>query len=631
MKPTVRFATLSLGAVTAVAAAAWVWWPQGAVPVSPAAGASSPGASGQVTPAVVPERTTCRFGRGDRLTYGLTVTSHGTQSVPGAGELPLDLALVGALELEVLQASSADAVLVGRLTQLKAKGGSAFDPEGLKAPFLVAVDSGCQLTRFARHQSQGRAAGRSQQALLWEAQFRLESSDAFRMSNGTGVAEGRLAFAGPAELRRTLERYVSRWGQTAAGRTEGALVVRVGRGPWFDLLSSRETQALEGGSVVGTLDLEKLPSLGRPFTTADRDLSAYRWEDLLPLHQDSLVQRPFTRFDAERQQKVANQTPKEALDSFVDRVNRKVGIQSTWPELSAYFEVHPESIRPAVRAYLDGELPDDATGPFFLALSKARTPEALQQLLDLKRDDAGEAMNQVRAMFALVTRQDVGRGLAQEFVADVDHHLARRTQAGDFLARESVLAFSTMAGLQDDPAVSEVATEALRRLLHQGSETTAVQRAALAGVGNAGDPALLDQALVFSQAPDVQTRKDAANAFGRMPVEASEAAELAWLRREQNPFVKNKLYKVIWEQHAALRQGASRALVDQALRDLPLLQSGLARRNIIRLVSKSTVAQAPDVRAALVAQAKFERAHDTSLINEFSAHLTEDEVAEVLR
>lgn len=633
------FQKKGLSVVALVAAlVAVAWWsqrePETAAAPPPTA-APSLTAAPVVAAARPAEASACRFEAGQRLAYTVALESESSQVVLSSGQpLSASLALTARLELEALSPSPEGPVLLARLDEVKASGGQGLEA-GLGAPFLLQLDEACRLTRYARHQQTARPVARNQQALLFETQFSARPAEAFTFETGNGRALAVLERVEPGVLRRTLARYEALWSEPSAEGSvaEGALRVQLGAGPWFEALSSTETLHTTAARAHSLLTLTRLEPV-QGFADTDRERARYAWENLLPrATRVDLVSRPFTTYDAARQQKVKDLTVTEAVDQFAARVTQRQGVQDTWPELSAYFEVHPEAVRPAVKRYRDHGLPKEAAGDFFLALGKARTPEAKAVLLELKRDEA-VPMDSVRAMFALVVREDVGVELAQELAGDITRNVAKRTPSADFHAGEAMLALSTLSGTRENPAVAATTRQALESVLSMGQRGGAVTepaRVALKAVGNTGDATLLPLVEPWSRLEDIETRKAAAWAFSRMPPENSEAAELAWLQRETSPFVKRALYLSIQQQHFNLGQGASRALVQQAAVDLKTEKSALTRQSMVRLIAQSAVAKEPEVRELLKAQAKAERAARSPLLNEFASILTPDEIAEVLR
>lgn len=625
---------LVLAAVAVAASGTW-WWsarrshePTPAVPTS--ASVVQPVVSTPVSLAPA-----CTFEKGQRFGYSVAVDSQTHQDVPST-EVPADFVMVlkGTLDTQVIEVRDQSAVMVAKWA-LESKGPAGIDPKAMQPPFLIEVDHQCQLLAFAREKGTARASARNQQSLFWETQFSRRPSDDFTLADTTGIARATLERVTDREIRRTLKGYQSRWDQEPPAHTSlaGVMTVVLGSSGWLESVSSRTTYSSAQGRGTASLELTSRPAGAQAsFSAFDADQSHYLWENLLPLErQRDLISRPFTSFDRKRQEKVSALTVDQALNEFADRVKARVGVQSTWPELSAYLEVHPEAVKPALQKYYARELPKDAAGDFFLAIGKARTPEAREALLEIKRNDGAVMMDQVRAMFGLVLREDVGVDFAQELARDVRRHIANNTRASSFLAGETMLALSTMSGSRDDAKVSAVANQALVSVIQSEAPDSHAMRVALHAVGNTGNPGLLPTVEQHLASPDVETRKAAAHAFSRMPAADTDALEVEWLKRETSPFVRKHAYMVFQQQHFNPGQGATRPLVEQALKDLKTEKSAFTRKSIVLLIAQSSIKTEPQVRKALIEQARFERAKKTTLLNLFARVLTRDEVLEVLQ
>jgi hypothetical protein len=148
------------------------------------------------------------------------------------------------------------------------------------------------------------------------------------------------------------------------------------------------------------------PSLGQPVATpkvtpadvipSSEATEAFEWQP-----------RPVTKFDLARRARVARLSARQALDAFYAASNTP-GLQDKWPDVSAYFEVHPEAMTTAYGELKADRMAVNAIVPFYIALGKARVPEAKALLLSIVRDLSAPPMDRTRAMFALVDRDDVG-------------------------------------------------------------------------------------------------------------------------------------------------------------------------------------------------------------------------------
>lgn len=606
---------------------------RGQVPAGPAGTVTRApsGAGASVGATASPARTTCAFEAGQTLTYAAALKGELHHETPGLG-LPAHTRadLDGRLTFQVLATEAGAATLVGRMDLEDRVKPSSFDVKSFRAPFLVTVDERCQLQAFARWRPSTEQVARNQQSVLWDAQFRLGVTE-LGVKDASGLAASTLAAKGDI-VQRILGGYRSTWpGEPADLRVEGRMTVSLGAGPWFESLESVRTQLATKLSNASTLTLRRTEG-DASFAAAELDQANYVWGDLLTRQAKlQLVARPFTRFDRERHERVGAQSLPEALDAFVAKQQAGGGTQDKWPDLSAYFEVHPEALKPAYAKYLKGELPPSSAGDFFLAIGKARNDEARELLLAIKRDDGAVMMDQVRAMFSLVTRTDVGVGLAQELAADVHRHVARNNHDSDFIAGESMLALSTMSGLRSDAAVAKTTHDALTSVLSSQPETGHPLRVALHAIGNTGDLTLLPAADRFLASADLDTRKAAMHVFSRMPPAQTDAVEVELLKRETSPFVKKVMYRIFQQQHLDMQQGASPELVAQALSELRTTKSAYTRRNMVFLIAQSSVKDEPEIRKALVEQARWERAKGTQVLNQFGPILTRAERLEVFR
>ncbi len=619
-----------LGLCTA-GVSAWLFWPAQERPTSP----SLPVIVAEPARLIEPARTECRFEQNAQFAYELH--AHGTTPVsitPGAAAVEASFDLRSRLEFEVLTAGADQAVLLGKFTSIQQRGSS----QKLERPFLIEVGTDCQVLRFARASAAELADARNQQSLLWDGQWRLVSSATpFSAEDGLGIARGefeRQTVDGSLVSTRTLAGYDTLWqGLEPFAAVTGSQRVTVGKGPWFENLENRrDVTSSAGSSSSSTLTLSSVAPAGDVFRADERRTEGYTWEDLLPgIAVEAHAQRPVTHVERRRQEAAYPLTIDQALSNFTALVDQGGPLHERWPDLSAYFEVHPESVAAAVDRLRNDQLgTDEAHVSFYIALGNARVVEARDALLAIKRDQGAPPMHRVRAMFSLLDRSDVGVDFAQELATDSQALSSASTRGDRFLPGESLLALSTMGGLRGEVAIKRVVVETLQRMLSRPLHPSSA-RLALKAVGNLGDPELIALAEPLTRAERVETRVAAASIFRRMPTRAVLDAEVAWLARESHPFVKAKLYDVIRSQHFDAQVPAEEMLVRQALLDLPKLKSPLARKHVIRMLAASAVANQPNVRAALVVQARWEYVHETGALNEFTSVLTEAEAREVMR
>lgn len=337
--------------------------------------------------------------------------------------------------------------------------------------------------------------------------------------------------------------------------------------------------------------------------------------------------RPVTRFDVARRQRVGKLTVRQALDAFYARSNEP-GLQDKWPDISAYFEVHPTAMKVAYDELHAKKMSVNAIVPFYIALGKARVPAAHELLISIVRDASDTPMDRTRAIFALVDRGDTGVELADELstmaTVEATAHNAK------FLKGEAMLGLSMMAGIKrKQPALREISARTVRALLATGDVDD--KRIAMKSIGNMADSTLLPLAESVSKDTDPFVRMEAAYAFRRLNPTRSEQLVLGWLATEKHPLVKAKIYQIAQLQHFDLHTGASEALTRQAIKDMPGFSSGVDRRTVVRLLGQSTVKDAPWVREALVTQARFEHLKNTGYLDEFSEILQPAEMWKVIR
>ena len=536
------------------------------------------------------------------------------------------------LEFEVARATDQSAVLVGEYRQVEGQGPLA--AASLAPAFLVEIDAACTLARFARAAGTSRSAARTQQALLWEANWAMpRGAGTLEAQDGTGTYTASLSTRPEGSVARRLDAYTSLWGQPGAGGdAEGRLVVQPGTGPW--LASAEGTLAVSVGTQRRTAHVvlaRVAPGSqhvlgGAPVKEAD-----FAWENLLPVETSPRTRRPVTPQDQARRAAVAPLDAAQALATLTTKAEAKEGLERQWPELAAWLEVHPEQTRQVVQELREERVPVPAVDGLFIALGNARTPEAKAELLALKRDLAAPPPIRMRAMFALVDRDDVGVELAREFATDAQALEASPTRTQRFLGAEALLALCTMSGLQEDREVTGEAQQAVRQALASPRASAHARKVALKALGNLGDARLLALAEPSTHDGDWKVREAAAFTFLRAPVAGSEPMVLAWLAREPHELVKRRIVRSLEAQHFMQHQPTSAALTRAALPELAAQPNLLARKALIRLLGRSTIKDDPAVRQALVAQARLENEKGSGLLNEVSRYLTPEEIREVLR
>jgi hypothetical protein len=639
----VRTALFSSSLLAALVVTAWWVAPGGTPgspasppPVTPVAVTPSPPVAPSPTPTAAPgaspagARTACVLQPGQQLAFKLRSTATTSSAVPGlpANSPALESTVSGVLRLRALRESREGAVLLGQLTDLDVRAAGVTASE-LSPPFLLEVTRDCRLVGFARRGDAPRDAARNQQALVWGALFELTpgsstAEDALGRFTATfsRVREG-------TRVERHVQRYDALWQSSASDvPANSLLVVELGQGPWFETVQSRTTLTLPEGPLSAGLELTRLPPAPALELVVKED--GFLWEDLLPLTAARRhAQRQFNKYDLERRARVAAQTPDEALRELARRSVSAAGLQETWPDLSAWFEVHPEGIQVAVDRLHARKIPAVAVAPLYTAIGKARVPQGREALLAIRRDSTEPPMDRVRATFNLLDRPDVGVALAKELAEEALRDTGRLEHKENFLRGENLLALGMMAGLRGEPELETVARDTFARVLTGGDVDSQVAHSALKALGNLGSAATLPLIEPAAASQDIHTRIAAAHAFRRMDPRASERAALAWLAREQHPFVRRQLYITLRRQYFDAEVAPSEAMTRQAMTDLARTRAPIDRKTIIRFLAKSSLIHDPQFRQLLVAQARRER--DTGILNAFTDILTPAEVSEVLK
>ena len=312
----------------------------------------------------------------------------------------------------------------------------------------------------------------------------------------------------------------------------------------------------------------------------------------------------------------------------MERVKQGVGFAQAWPPLTTWLEARPEGAAEVVSRLQEGTVLPEATAGVYVALGRARTDEAREALLGILGDTLAPAFERTRAAFALVDRDDVGPPLARELQTHSQALVDGPTRDERFFAREALLALGALAGQQQNPEITAIASDAVREALRRGHNPVTL-RPALGALANVGEPALLQDAAPFAAHPDARIREEAAIVVRRMAPDKTLDFVKAWLDRETDGQVKRELYAVLERQHVDARVAPAPSLVQRAVADLRAQPSLLTRKAIVLLLGKAGPGT-PEVRAALVAQARIELREHTGLYDTLAGLLTPEELQEVV-
>lgn len=459
----------------------------------------------------------------------------------------------------------------------------------------------------------------------------LEGTDAtgvFAATVARGDADGRT-------VQRRIHNYRRLWDVQATSVVvdKAFLTVRRDAGVWFASMSGEGS--LRGGGMTSARTTlrasshEPDPAL---FAQASREEASYVWEDLLPGAASPLLSSSMTAAQVADREKFKHVTPDAALDQFLRDCQSNGNIDAQWRGLAAYFEARPETIPRFRRTLAENLLPPAARAPAFLALGRARVPEAREALVAINRDRSTTVLNRSQAAILLAVRSDVDISLARSLRADAMRlpDRAAAPPAERAYARSAVLALGIMGNVQRD-RVPDAATEAkatiadLLPLARTATELSPV----FGAIGNLGDVSFLPEAERWSRHADAEIRMNAAVMIRRIPLERSESVVLDWLAREASPGVKRAIYATlrgVLDDHPA---DLSPALALQAARDLRAQPDIITRQALVRILGPQA-AKSPEAKAALLAQVPLEAGRADGLYTLLSQYLPGDEVSAAL-
>jgi hypothetical protein len=604
------------------------------------------------------QRIACVFTPGTELAYELAIDTDITID-PARLNLPPGAVLNGpppkrttratlalrATDLAPPAGSAAGAVLLARLIDVDPQ--TIQDAGDLSPSFLLEVLPTCKIDGFARLNTTAPLPARTQQALAHELQWQLPAGPRIQATGSNSFGKFEALFE---RNQRTDELAVDRriqaytqvfardprlgFGGTKGGNTPviSTQHVRLGAGPWFEKLEGHEklvglTVADTDGRTVAT----QVPMPARAFEGATLDPTRYVWEDMLSKSLLGMGRATSGAQDAAERAMLRKMPFKEAVDRFLARVKAGENISKLWPELAKYLEEHPDMAQKLAEMLRKQQLPPGATAAAFLALGRANVPEARDALWKLKDDAAARPIDRARSSFAMVDRKDVGVVLAESLRKDAQAVATGDTRETRIFARESALALGMMGGLkaESDPAVTQVAREAVTDLLQAGHDAITL-RPAFAAAANIGDPALLGQVAPYTKSRDAGIRAAAAIIARRMPPEKTATATAEWLARESDPEVKRVLYHTVAAQTYDAQTVADPQIIEQAVRDLAAQPAPLTRQSLIKILG-AAVGTSSAAKAALLRQAKIEAKANQGLLKLIATFIDGADLAAALR
>lgn len=577
----------------------------------------------------------CTFEGVAAESYQLEVQTRSTVTIDPVGgqvikPVTSDQVSQAVLSLKPLSHDAQGTVLLSNFRRIQ---GTASALPDLNTPFLVRISEACELIAFARQSGADLATARAQQAITWELSWRFTPEKAdVTGENGLGAWR---AWSMPSAtdqgvmVQRRVLAYSQLWQSSEANVAPADSLLTVHKSPasgWFDTASGSETLTTRTMTTRNSVIATRIEALAEAFVGVDADASHYVWQDLLPRQVTRHEARPVTQRDLREREAVKHLTANQAVDAYIARVKQGKGIAETWPALTTYLEARPDQTEAVVNR-LKADMPAEATTAAFIALGRARTPEALNALLDIKRDVGAPTFERVRAMFSLVDRDDVNVGLAQELKEDSKALLSPSTRGGSTYGAEALLAVTTMSGLRGESDVHDVAMQAVGEALTNNRERRTL-KPVFRAMANVGDPALLATARPYMNDPDPLVRREVAIVFRRMPADASLPVAMEWLRVEPDEMVRRHIYETLELQLFDAKVKTPDLLVSSAARDLATQPSIMQRKALVRLIARAENLT-PDVRMVLKNQARKELASNSGLFNSIAHVLSPEDLREV--
>jgi hypothetical protein len=578
----------------------------------------------------------CQFSTGQGASWRMLLTSAATPSAGTGIVVPPTAGPRFSAELSVEPLQTGDVnVLLARFSDVDAQ---TLSMQGaFSTPFLLKVTRACEVIGFAREATVALPTARAQQITVSGLWFRVptQTPEQAQGRDGIGLFDAEL-FAGEVNGARLVQRKVRRYTQTWTGQPSPTVddsftTVTLGDSGWFSSLVSTEART---APLVGAfkVELTMQPQAFAPSRLEGlaRDESSYVWEDLLARAETPGVANAprFTELERRQQEAVRGLTPERAMSLFRTQLETNQNVNTQWPMMARYLEVHPEAIPEYADALVSGGFSNRQLGTAFLALGKARVPQAREALLRLHSDATVLPLSRHRASLALVERPDVGLELAKQLRTE-SSTLSTGNDAQRFGARNSALALGMMVGVRPrSPEVQAEARAAIEALLATG-RTARELSPAFGAMGNTGDPSYLEDLAPFTRNPDPDIRAVAPRGFRRLKPEQTEAFVLEWLARETSPDVKRELFHVLHLQHIDAQRDVSPELAHQAAVHLAQQPYLLTRQSLVRLLGP-VAATNQEAMAVLLAQAPRELESASGLYTLIANYVPGEELSRVV-
>lgn len=581
----------------------------------------------------------CVYERDQRAAY--KIVSQGTLEIDPTG-FGLPAGSGGATKVEayqrarldtlVLDADEDGSLILARLSKFQS---SVVQRDHIvEAPFLMRIGRDCSVQGYAHDRNLDSGYARIQQAMVHDLSFTAPSGEvtSFEGTDSLGSFEGEVSRVARDDRElfvKRIERFEP-WqrGLGAVREVEsfGANVVP-SSDAWFESFVLDATYSGTGLESRRTLEATRIEEVGS-FDGVSRSVDDYIWSDLLATIIPIEEEAPVSQSELAARDRLRGYSADEMLDRMIARVDTEgVGIEQTWPELKIYLEARPEMAAVVGQKLMDGSIPDHATMAGFMALGRARTPEARDALLGIMREESNISFDRTRAVFSLVDRADVGDGLAEELAELADPMLTTKDEQEHLLARHALLGLGMYAGLNPKREdIRAIAVEAISEVL-EAAPNSVTASPAYGALSNIGDHRLLPMLDGIMDHPDYSTREVAAIATRRMDPDETAEFTQRWLEKEKDWRVKITIYRSLELQTFAAKKMTSRPVLELAVKDLEQGPGVLTRRALIRLLGRAIKTMGPEdplrkkIERQFVSMISFEIEKRTGLYILLTEHL----------
>ena len=176
--------------------------------------------------------------------------------------------------------------------------------------------------------------------------------------------------------------------------------------------------------------------------------------------------------------------------------------------------------------------------------------------------------------------------------------------------------------------MAEVAVTGINEALGEASDSNLLTPV-FGAIGNLGDVRFLSTVDHYAADPRSEVREAAVHGLRRLDPRESAGLAERWLRSEDNPLVKRRLYRTLYEQTIDAGHAQPEAVVALAIEDLAAQPDFVTRKALIRIIGGAAETM-PAARAALIAQIDHEVGAETSLLSQISDYLSGSDIRQAM-